>query len=150
MREFFAPVGYNGTNAKDFQMPASKGVNWLFDRASKKGYSFILDTNFAQKQIAQNNIKRLLDKNYIIEICYFYRSLESSYEFARAREQVTKRKVSFETVQRTFKNSFTTALFIKGTFKNDVMLHLFDREYGTIIKNIDEKELFNRLHGEVQ
>lgn len=75
IREFFSPIGYNGTNSSDYQRPASKGVNWLFDRASKKGYSFILDSNFAETTIAKSNIQRLLDKEYVIEINYIFEIL---------------------------------------------------------------------------
>jgi len=80
VREFFTPVGYVGTNSSQFQAPASKGVNWLFDKATKKGYSLILDSNFAEATIAQSNIERLLDKDYVIEINYIFRDLVKSYK----------------------------------------------------------------------
>ena len=37
IRKFFTPIGYNGTNSSDYQRPSSKGVNWIFNRATKKG-----------------------------------------------------------------------------------------------------------------
>lgn len=58
IREFFSPIGYNGTNASEYQKPASKGVNWIFDRASKEGFSLIMDSNFAEPTIAQSNFSR--------------------------------------------------------------------------------------------
>ena len=127
----------------------SKGINWIFDRATKKGYSFILDSNFAEVSIAQSNIQRLIDKEYIIEINYIFRSLEKSYEFAKKRESVTKRKVPMEIVQRSFKDSFDTTLIIKSMFKETIILNLIDRENATIYEDISEYEFFNLLKGEI-
>jgi UDP-N-acetylglucosamine kinase len=145
IREFFTSIGYNGTNSSDYQKPASKGVNWLFDRASKKGYSLILDSNFAEATIAQSNIQRLLDKEYIIEINYIFRDLNKSYEFAKKRESITKRKVPLEVVQSSFKNSFDTTLLIKSIFKDAIILNLIDRENDIIHEDIDEQNFFDLL-----
>jgi hypothetical protein len=150
VRDFFEPVGYNGTNASDYQKVASKGVNWLFDRATKKSYSFILDSNFAEVTIAQNNIQRLLDKEYVIEINYIFRDLQKCYKFAQKREAVTKRKVPMEIVQRSFKNSFDTTLLIKSLFKDAIILNLFDRENDIIHEDIDENQFFILCKGGVE
>lgn len=40
VRNFFSPIGYDGSNSSDYQRPASKGVNWLFDRVTKKRLFF--------------------------------------------------------------------------------------------------------------
>jgi len=149
VREFFTPIGYNGTNSSDYQKPASKGVNWLFDRASKKGYSLILDSNFAEATIAQSNIQRLLDKEYVIEINYIFRDLNKSYEFAKKRESITKRKVPLEVVQSSFKNSFDTTLLIKSIFKDAIILNLIDRENDIIHEDIDEQNFFDLLKEEI-
>ncbi len=149
VREFFSPIGYNGTNSSDYQKPASKGVNWLFDRASKKGYSLILDSNFAEATIAQSNIQRLLDKEYVIEINYIFRDLNKSYEFAKKRENITKRKVPMEVVQNSFKNSFDTTLLIKSIFKDAIILNLIDRENDIIHEDIDEHNFFDLLKEEI-
>ena len=149
IREFFTPIGYNGTNSSDYQRPASKGVNWLFDRASKKGYSLILDSNFAEATIAQSNIQRLLDKEYVIEINYIFRDINKSYEFAKKREGITKRKVPLEVVQSSFKNSFDTTLLIKSIFKDAIILNLIDRENDIIHEDVDEHNFFDLLKEEV-
>lgn len=149
IRDFFTPIGYNGTNSNDYQRPSSKGVNWIFDRASKKGYSLIMDSNFAEESIAQSNIKRLLDKEYIIEINYIFRDLEKSYEFAKKREFITKRNVPREIVQKSFKNSFVTTLFIKKTFKETIILNLIDRENDIIYEDIDEHDFYKILKEEI-
>ena len=149
IRDFFTPIGYNGTNSSDYQRPASKGVNWLFDRASKKGYSFILDSNFAEVTIAQSNIQRLLDKEYIVEINYIFRDIEKSFEFAKKRESITKRKVPLEVVKRSFKNSFDTTLLIKSIFNDAIILNFIDRENDIIHEDIDENQFFDLLKKEI-
>lgn len=149
VRNFFSSVGYNGTNSSDYQRPSSKGVNWIFDRATKKGYSFILDSNFAESSIAQSNIQRLLDKEYIIEINYIFRNIEKSFEFAKKRESITKRKVPLEVVKSSFKNSFDTTLFIKSIFKETIILNLIDRENDIIHEDIDENQFFDFLKEEI-
>ena len=149
IREFFSPIKYNGSNSNDYQRPASKGVNWLFDRATKKGYSFILNSNFAEATIAQSNIQRLLDKEYIIEINYIFRKIEKSFEFAQKREFITKRKVPLGKVQSSFKDSFVTTLFIKKAFKETIILNLIDRENDIIHSDIDENQFFDLLKKEI-
>lgn len=149
IRDFFTSIGYNGTNSSDYQRPASKGVNWLFDRASKKGYSFILDSNFAEATIAQSNIQRLLDKEYIVEINYIFRDIEKSFEFAKKRELITRRKVPLEVVKRSFKNSFDTTLLIKSIFNDAIILNLIDRENDIIHEDIDENQFFDLLKKEI-
>ena len=149
IRDFFTPIGYNGTNSSDYQRPSSKGVNWIFDRATKKGYSFILDSNFAESSIAQSNIQRLLDKEYVIEINYIFRNIEKSFEFAKKRESITKRKVPLEVVKSSFKNSFDTTLFIKSIFKETIILNLIDRENDIIHEDIDENQFFDFLKEEI-
>ena len=149
IREFFSPIGYNGSNSSDYQKPASKGVNWLFDRATKKGLSFILDSNFAEATIAQSNIQRLLDKGYVIEINYIFRNIQKSFEFAKKRESITKRNVPLEVVKSSFKNSFDTTLLIKSIFQDAIILNIFDRENDIIYEDVDEKQFYILLAGEI-
>ncbi|MDX9796323.1 MAG: zeta toxin family protein [Arcobacteraceae bacterium] len=149
IRDFFSSIGYNGSNSSDYQRPASKGVNWLFDRAAKKGYSFILDSNFAEATIAQSNIQRLLDKGYVIEINYIFRNIQKSFEFAKKRESMTKRKVPLEVVKSSFKNSFDTTLLIKSIFQDAIILNIFDRENDIIHEDVDEKQFYILLAGEI-
>lgn len=150
IRDFFTPIGYNGTNSSQYQKPASKGINWLFDKATSKGYSFILDSNFAEPTIARSNIERLLNKEYTIEINYIYRKLDKCFEFAQKRESVTKRKVPIEVIQTSLKNSFDTTLFIKHIFKDAIILNIIDRENDIIHEDVDENQFYITLAGEIQ
>lgn len=149
VRDCFAPIGYNGTNSSEYQKPASKGVNWIFDKATKKGYSLIMDSNFAEPTIAQSNVQRLLDKEYVVEINYIFRKFERCYEFAQKRESITKRKVPMDVVKRTMKDSFSTTLYIKSTFQDAIILNLLDRENDIIHENIDEDRFLKLLEREI-
>lgn len=149
VRDFFEPIGYNGTNSSEYQKPASKGVNWIFDKVTKKGYSLIMDSNFAEATIAQSNIQRLLDKEYVIEINYIFRKFEKCYMFAQKRESITKRKVPLDVVKKTIKGSFNTTLYIKSTFQDAIILNLLDRENDTIHENIDENKFLELLEKEI-
>ena len=149
VRDFFEPIGYDGSNSSQYQKISSKGVNWLFDKATKKGYSFIMDSNFAEITIAQSNIKRLLAKEYLVEINYIFRGLYECYEFAQKRELITKRKVPMDIVVRSFKNSFDTTLFIKNTFSNNIILNLLDRKNNKIYEDISAESFFKILRKEI-
>lgn len=149
VRDFFISVGYDGTNSSDYQKPSSKGVNWLFDRATKRGYSLIMDSNLAEANIAQSNIQRLLNKEYLIEINYIFRELKESYKFAKEREAKTKRKVPMSVVKSTFNNSFNTTLFIKKFFSTSIILNLIDRKNDKIYEDIDENKFFKLLSKEI-
>ena len=54
-----------------------------------------------------------------------------------------------EVVQRSFKNSFDTTLFIKSIFKEAIILNLIDRENDIIHEDIDENEFFDLLKEEI-
>ena len=108
-----------------------------------------MDSNFAEVSIAQSNIQGLLDKDYLVEINYIFRDIQKSYEFAKKRESITKRKVPIEVVEQSFKNSFDTTLFIKSIFKETVVLNLIDRENDIIYEDIDENKFLELLQGDI-
>ena len=72
-----------------------------------------------------------------------------SFEFAKKRESITKRKVPLEVVKSSFKNSFDTTLFIKSIFKETIILNLIDRENDIILEDIDENQFFDFLKEEI-
>jgi predicted kinase len=149
IRDFFEPIGYNGSNSSEYQRPASKGVHWLFDKSIDKSYCLIMDSNFAEITIAQKNVERLLRKGYIVEINYIFRNIEKSYEFAKKRETITKRKVPRDVVEKSFKNSFDTTLFIKTFFNESIILNFIDRENNKIYSDIDENEFLKIMEKEI-
>jgi len=142
IREFFKPIGYNGTNASEYQKAASKGMDFLYKKAINKGFSVILDSNFSAFNIAQINIQKALKHKYIVEIVYILQDLDKCYEFAKAREKVTKRVVPKEVIENSLRNSFDTVLKIKEIFKDKINLVLIDRINKKTIENIETKDFF--------
>ena len=62
---------------------------------------------------------------------------------------MTKRKVPLEVVKSSFKNSFDTTLLIKSIFQDAIILNIFDRENDIIHEDVDEKQFYNLLAGEI-
>jgi len=149
IREFFKPIGYNGTNASEYQKAASKGMDFLYKKAINKGFSVILDSNFSAFNIAQINIQKALKHKYIVEIVYILQDLDKCYEFAKAREKVTKRVVPKEVIENSLRNSFDTVLKIKEIFRNEVNLILIDRINKRTIENIETKDFFEIVSKEI-
>jgi len=108
IREFFKDVGYDGQNSHIFQKPASKGFSKLFDYAIKNSLSLILDSNLSNLNKAVENIERLLNKGYKIEIFYLYNDPNICYEYAIKREVITNRKVPYDIFTQSNINSYKT------------------------------------------
>ena len=147
IREFFRPIGYDGQNSNLYQKVASRGFSELFSHSLKKGYSLIMDSNFANIEVAVLNIKRLLKKSYKIQIFYLYDYPELCYEYATRREVITHRKVPKDVFARSNLNSYKTVLEIKELFKEEVELTFFDNRNDNIYNNI-EIDLLKSLIGE--
>jgi len=149
IREFFAPIGYNGQNADEFQRVASKAVDFLYKESINRGYSIILDTNFANINIATININKALKNNYLIEVVYIYQEIEKCIDFAKKRENITKRKVPKDKIIYTFTNSMITTLKIKQLFKDDILLNLIDRKNNRIREDIKDYEFLKFIQKEL-
>jgi predicted kinase len=147
IREFFRAIGYDGQNSNLYQKVASRGFSELFSHSLKKGYSLIMDSNFANIEVAVLNIKRLLKKSYKIEIFYLYDYPELCYEYATRREVVTHRKVPKDVFLRSNINSYKTVLEIKELFEKEVELTFFDKRNGNVYNNI-EIDILKSLIGE--
>jgi predicted kinase len=150
IRNFFAFVGYNGQNADLFQRPASRGVHTLFDEAIKCGYSIILDSNFADFDLAERNIARLIKRGYLVSINYIYDEPIKCAEYASIRESVTNRRVPMDVVYRSLKASFETTLKTKILFGESVVLNLFHRKDDKEYANISAQDFFEILKDEIK
>jgi hypothetical protein len=150
IRKFFQPVGYNGQNANLFQKPSSRGFSELFNYALKNNYSLILDSNLSSINQATQNIERLLKRDYVVVINYFYNSPKKCFEYAIRREVVTHRKVPKEIFIKSNINSFTTVIKLKSIFKENIVLNFFDKRDDKFYKNIDsdflQKEIGNEFN----
>lgn len=141
IREFFRPIGYNGQNSTLYQKAASRGFSELFTHALKNDLSLILDSNFANIDIAIKNIERLLKREYMINIMYLYNDPELCFEYATRRELVTHRKVPQEIFLRNNINSYLTVLAIKDKFQDKVILDFADARNASVYEDIDSNYL---------
>jgi len=149
IREFFRPCGYDGQNSSLYQKVASRGFNELFKYGLKNNLSLIMDSNFANIDIAIQNIERLLKRSYYVNIVYLYNEPDVCYEYATRRELVTHRKVPEDVFIRSNINSYKTVLAIKNFFKEKVILDFANTSHTNpgIYENIDTIEL-EKLIGE--
>ena len=145
IRDFFIEVGYTGQNSDIFQKPASKGFSKLFDYAIKKGYSLILDSNLSHIGKATENIDRLLNKGYKVELYYLYNTPQKCYEYAIKREVVTNRKVPYDVFIKSNIDSFSTVVALKKQYNGKIILNYFDKQTDTIYEDITHTLLLEKI-----
>jgi len=147
IREFFRAIGYNGQNSTLYQKVASRGFNELFKFALKNNFSLIMDSNFANIEIAIQNINSLLKRNYLVNVLYLYNEPDVCYEYATRRELVTHRKVPKDVFIRSNINSYKTVLEIKTLFKEKIVLDFANasKTNSGIYEDIDTETLKNLI-----
>ena len=148
IREFFRPVGYDGSNSHLYQKASSRGYGRLFDYAIKQGYSLIMDSNLAYQNIAIQNIRRLLKRSYHIEIYYLYNDPVVCFEYTIRREIVTHRKVPQDVLLDTNIKSYHTVVEIKKIFGDKIILHYIDRRNENVYNDIEADFLTSLLGDE--
>ncbi|SMP88436.1 Zeta toxin [Epsilonproteobacteria bacterium SCGC AD-308-P11] len=128
VRDFFIPVGYDGSNSDIFQKPASWGVQFLFDEAIiNRELSLVVDSNLSHFQTAKENMVKLLKQNYKVEIFYIYNDLETCFLYTKKRESVTKRVVPEDVFFNSVIKSRSTAFDIKKNFHDGIILNVIDK-----------------------
>jgi UDP-N-acetylglucosamine kinase len=143
IRIFFTDIGYDGSNSDLFQKPSSYGVQYLFEEIVKsRGLSFVLDSNLAKFQTAQENVRKLLDKGYKIEIYYVYNDLSACFLYTKKRELVTKRVVPEEVFFKNAKESRRTTYELKKLFDDKIVLNVVDKKHNNYYENIDYEEFY--------
>jgi len=147
IRAFFKDVGYTGQNSHIFQKPASKGFSKLFDYAVKKGFSLILDSNLSNISKAEENINRLLNKGYTVELFYFYNNPTICYEYAIKREVITNRKVPYDIFIKSNVDSFKTVIALKKLYNDKITLNFFDKRDDKLYQDIQTDKLIEIIGG---
>ena len=145
IRDFFKDIGYDGHNSHIFQKPASKGFSKLLDYAIKNNLSLILDSNLANLNKAVENIERLLNKNYKIEVFYLYNEPSTCFKYTIKREVITNRKVPYDIFIQSDINSYKTIIELKSLFQNKIVLNFIDKRDDTLHKNITINELKQKI-----
>ena len=131
---------YSGKNSSLFQKASSKAVSMLVDTAFKNEYSFILDGNFSEFRLQDENISRATKKNYDIEIFFVYRPLELAKKYTEIREEKEGRNMPENVFYEKFLSSINTVNEIANKYPN-VKINYYDLDkkyFKNNIKNLDE------------
>jgi len=107
----------------------------------------ILDSNLSNLSKAIENIERLLNKGYKIEIFYLYNKPSICFEYAIKREVIINRKVPYNIFIQSNLNSYKTVLELKSLFRDKIVLNYIDKQDDTLYKDIDINELKERIGG---
>jgi len=141
VRDFFKPLGYDGSNSDVYQQASGRGMQYLFDEAVKKrGLSVLLDSNLSHLQTARENMVKLLKNGYSIEIFYIYNHLEKCFLYTKERELVTKRRVPEDVFFNSIIKSRETTYAIKQEFEDEIVLNVIDKREDRYYENIDSDE----------
>lgn len=140
VRDLFAAVGYNGTNAHVFQHPASLGVERLHDYVLDHRKNFILDATMHSLAKAQENVRRSLKVGRKVVIAYVYQDPLAAWDFTQKREALEGRHISKQTFIDIFFEAKDVVNQIKQEFGADVELWLIEKNYTDVSK---EKISFN-------
>ena len=87
---------YTGEHSHVFQRSVSILVERIHDLALKQKQSFLLDGTLSKYEKAEQNIKRSLKRDRVVQILYVYQDPELAWEFVRAREAIEGRKIKLE------------------------------------------------------
>ena len=137
VRDFFLPIGYDGSNSDLFQKPASWGVQFLFDEViTNRKLSLVVDSNLSHFQTAKENVIKLLKQNYKIEIFYVYNDLEKCFLYTKKRESVTNRVVPEDVFFNSVIRSRSTTFEIKKMFDENINLNVIDKRDNRYYENI--------------
>lgn len=137
VRDFFLPIGYDGSNSDLFQKPASWGVQFLFDEViTNRKLSLVVDSNLSHFQTAKENVIKLLKQNYKIEIFYVYNDLEKCFLYTKKRESVTNRVVPEDVFFNSVIKSRSTTFEIKKMFDENINLNVIDKRDNRYYENI--------------
>ncbi len=139
-------TNYNGKNSNLFQKASSKGVNFLVDFSFKNGLSFILDGNFSNYKMQEQNIQRALKREYHIEINFIYRSFDKAKVYTKVREEKTGRKVPDDVFINKTVDSYETV----QKFFGQIPVNFYDLDNQKIIYDISKEEFVNILHSEIE
>ena len=128
---------YSGKNSNLFQKASSKAVSILVDTAFKKDYSFILDGNFLEFRLQDENISRATKKDYDIEIFFVYRPLKIAKEYTEIREEKEGRNMPENIFYEKFINSINTVNEIAKKYPN-VKINYYDLNKKYFKENIKD------------
>ncbi len=86
------PDLYNGKNSHVIHGAAMKGVEKLFDHASRKNFNIMLDGTFANRGVVVKNIERMLKKSNRNIFIFIYQDAVRAWGFTKKREKIEKKE----------------------------------------------------------
>lgn len=131
---------YTGKNSDMVQQAASRGVDFLYEYALKKGMSLLLDSTFTPYTIARQNILRSLKRGRTVQLHYIYQDPLAAWAFVKKRELVEGRFVPKEAFVHKFFEAYDNVAHIKSEFGSDVELTVVMKDYRS-----HEKQLFSSV-----
>ncbi|MDO8610317.1 MAG: zeta toxin family protein [bacterium] len=130
IREFIPQ--FNGKNSFIIQPAAAIGVEKLFDYIQDKDQNVMVDSTFANLEIARRNISRTIKKGRKPEIYYLYQDPLLAWDFTKKREILEGRNVP--------KNVFIDSFFSAKENVNKIKLEYTKNIVVTlVIKNFENK-----------
>ncbi|MCH8264324.1 MAG: zeta toxin family protein, partial [Proteobacteria bacterium] len=125
-----------------------RSVSILVERihalALKQTQSFLLDGTLSKYEKAEQNIKRSLKRDRVVQILYVYQDPELAWEFVRAREAIEGRKIKLEHFIEQYFGARQVVNQLKEYFSKSLKLDLLlknndnsDRVYRANIDKID-------------
>ena len=125
---------YNGANSYVVQGAASIAVDILYNYVLKNKYNLLLDGTFAKFDIVYRNVKRSVNKNRKVIICYVYQDPLIAWAFTKKREKIEGRMVPKKAFVEAFVNARKNVIKIKSIFKDKVKVYLIIKNYNNNIK----------------
>jgi predicted kinase len=93
--------GYSPQKAHAFRLDATAVLEKIYDEAIKKKYMIIMDGTFGHGKAIQN-LRRAIDRGYIINVIYIYQIPAVAWGFTKDRELVEKRAIDKEGFIETY------------------------------------------------
>ncbi|MDR0912033.1 MAG: zeta toxin family protein [Methanobrevibacter sp.] len=127
---------YNGKNSDKFQPGTTWLVGDIFKKVTDAGYCFLLDGTFALKS-ASKNIKRVLKRNYNVNIFFVYQDPLIAWNFVKIREFKEGRHVPKNVFINAYIMSRENIIHVKEKFGNEIDIHLLFKDFkGKIYETI--------------
>lgn len=130
---------YNGRNAVEYQRAASYLTDFCFSKLIAKKYSIILDTTFASSKAIQN-LRRLLDHKYKVDLYYVYQNPLDSWKYVKKRDRMVPMEVFKKTTEMAFKNVRVSYLKFKENPNFTLILQNQKKLTGIICNDLQQLE----------
>lgn len=113
---------YNGANADEFQMYASRVMDKMFAFCMKNQLNVIVDGTFGNKNIIKQNIEQCIRRNRIFMVALVLQNPIISYLYTKKRELEKTRKVPTQAFIDKFFSSMDNVRFVLEEYPEATVL----------------------------